>query len=269
MTHPPLPSTPELESRLSFAAQHTMPCAKLALQWFGKDTYAPDHKADGTPVTIADQSIETEIRKRIAASFPDDGILGEEFPDKPGTNDFQWVIDPIDGTISFVQGVPLFGTMLACLYKGSPVIGAIAMPCLDELVYAGTGLGAFHQTSESTAPARVSSVSSLDQALVTTTALTYFNTPVLRAKYEQIDTQAKHTRGFPDCYGIVLLATGRVDAVIEPSVALWDIASVPPIITEAGGVSTDIDGQSTVHTGSLLAAAQGVHDQLLKLIQSE
>ena len=246
-----------------------MPCAKLALQWFGKDTFTPDHKADGSPVTVADKAIETELRKRITASFPDDAILGEEFDDKPGSSDYQWIIDPIDGTISFVQGIPLFGTMLACLYKGTPVIGAIAMPCLDELVYAATGLGAFHQThSNAPVPARVSDVNELSIALVNTTAMTYFTTPPLRALYDNIDTACKYTRGFPDCYGIVLLATGRVDAVIEPVVALWDIASVRPIISEAGGVSTDIAGDNTVHTGSLLAATPGVHAQLLKMTGS-
>jgi histidinol-phosphatase len=261
--------TQEIQTRLAFAAANTMPCAKLALQWFGKDTYTPDDKADGTPVTIADKTIETELRKRISNNFPNDGILGEEFPDKDGTNDYQWVIDPIDGTISFVQGIPLFGTMLALLKNGTPVLGAIAMPCLDELVYAATGLGCFHQTIDNPpAPARVSQVDQLSDALVNTTAMTYFTTPKLRALYEQIDAASKHTRGFPDCYGIVLLATGRVDAVIEPTVALWDIASVPTIIHEAGGISTDITGKETVYTNSILAATPKVHSDLLKLIDS-
>jgi len=263
---PPL----EIHARLQFAATNTMPCAKLALDWFGKDTFTPDHKADGSPVTIADKAIETEIRKRIEEAFPNDAILGEEFEDKPGTNDYQWVIDPIDGTISFVQGIPLFGTMLACLHKGTPVIGAIAMPCLDELVYAATGLGCFHQLNGNPPiPARVSTVDQLDQALVNTTALTYFTTPQLRAFYEQMDAKSKYTRGYPDCYAIVLLATGRVDAVVEPTVAIWDIASVPPIISEAGGLATDIAGQHSVHTHSLLASTPAVHSQLLNLIQSQ
>ncbi len=266
MTPPPL----EINARLHFAATNTMPCAKLALKWFGKDTFTPDHKADGSPVTIADKAIETEIRKRIEETFPNDAILGEEFEDKPGTNDYQWVIDPIDGTISFVQGIPLFGTMLACLHKGTPVIGAIAMPCLDELVYAATGQGAFHQiNSNDPVPAKISDVNQLGNALVNTTAITYFNTPKLRTLYERIDTECKYTRGFPDCYGIVLLATGRVDAVVEPTVAIWDIASVPPIISEAGGLATDTAGQHTVHTNSLLAATPAVHSQLLNLIQTQ
>jgi len=259
----------ELQTRLAFAATNTMPCAKLALQWFGKDTFTPDHKADGSPVTVADKAIETEIRKRISAAFPDDAILGEEFPDKDGTNDYQWVIDPIDGTISFVQGIPLFGTMLALLKNGTPVLGAIAMPCLDELVYAATDLGCHHQTNDNPpVPAKISKINQLSDALVNTTALTYFTTPKLRTLYNQIDAAAKHTRGFPDCYGIVLLATGRVDAVIEPSVALWDIASVPPIIHEAGGVSTDLAGNNTVHTNSILAATPGVHDELIAMTKT-
>lgn len=245
-----------------------MPCAKLALKWFQSDDCIPDHKSDGTPVTIADRTIETELRNRIAKAFPDDAILGEEFPDEPGTSSYEWVIDPIDGTISFVQGIPLFGTMLACLKDGIPVIGAIAMPCLDELVFAATGLGAFHQQFGSEPkPARVSTVDQLDQALVNTTALTYFTSPQLRELYDQMDSSSKHTRGFPDCYGIVLLATGRVDAIVEPYVALWDIASVPPLIHEAGGKCSDFAGNPSVHNGSLLAATKGVHKQLLKMTQ--
>jgi histidinol-phosphatase len=260
------PPTEELQQRLAFAAANTMPCAKIALNWFGKDTFKPDHKSDGTPVTIADQTIETELRNRIANDFPDDGILGEEFPDKDGSTHYQWVIDPIDGTISFVQGIPLFGTMLACLYNGVPVLGAIAMPCIDELVYAANGLGCFHKVCEDDPkPARVSHVDQLDGALVNTTALTYFDTPQLRDLYLKIDKAAKYTRGLPDCYGFVLLATGRVDAVIEPNVSLWDIASVPPIIHEAGGISTDLSGKDTVHTNSIIAATPGVHKALLEM----
>ena len=246
-----------------------MPCSKLALKWFQSDQCEADHKSDGTPVTIADRTIETELRKRICKAFPDDAILGEEFPDEPGTSGYQWVIDPIDGTISFVQGIPLFGTMLACLKDGVPVLGAIAMPCLDELVYAGSGLGAFHvQSGSDPTPARMSTVDTLSKALINTTALTYFTTPELRTLYDEIDSASKHTRGLPDCYGIVLLATGRVDAVIEPNVALWDIASVPPLIQEAGGTCTDFAGDPSVHSGSLLAATNGVHSELLEMTRS-
>jgi fructose-1,6-bisphosphatase/inositol monophosphatase family enzyme len=157
--------------------------------------------------------------------------------------------------------------MLACLYDGVPVLGAIAMPCIDELVYAANGLGCFHKVCEDDPkPARVSSVNQLSDALVNTTALTYFNTPELRALYDQIDQASKYTRGLPDCYGFVLLATGRVDAVIEPSVSLWDIASVPPLIHEAGGISTDLAGKDTVHTKSIVAATPGVHAQLMQLM---
>lgn len=259
----------EIKARLDFTASTIMPCAKIALQWFQNADCKPDHKSDGTPVTIADRTIETELRNRISKAFPNDAILGEEFSDQQGTSGYQWVIDPIDGTISFVQGIPLFGTMLACLKDDVPVIGAIAMPCLDELVYAATGLGAFHQRADSEpVPARTSKIQQLDHALVNTTALTYFTTPELREFYDQMDASCKHTRGLPDCYGIVLLATGRVDAIVEPNVALWDIASVPPLVNEAGGTCTDFAGNQSVHTGSLLAATKGVHEQLLCMTQA-
>ncbi|MFK7758494.1 MAG: inositol monophosphatase family protein [Phycisphaerales bacterium] len=259
----------ELKARLDFASANIMPCAKLSLKWFNNASLTADHKSDGSPVTIADKAIETEIRSRISRAFPDDAILGEEFDDKPGTNEYKWVIDPIDGTISFVQGIPLYGTMLACLHNDTPVLGAIAMPCLDEMIYGATGLGAFHQNKlETPTKAQVSTTSKLNQALISTTSLTYYDTPELRHLYEQLDNASKHTRGFPDCYAIVLLATGRIDAVIEPNVQIWDIASVPPIISEAGGISTDMHGNATVDSNAIVASAPELHPHLIALTKS-
>ena len=257
----------DLKARFDFAVDAATASSRLTLDYFGQRSLLDETaKADGSPVTAADRACESDLRARIQERFADDAILGEEFERKAGSSDFEWVIDPIDGTISFVQGVPLYGTMLACMRNGVPEIGVIAMPALDETVYAALGHGAwFRQGAYQPVPARVSPVDRLDQAIVNTTSMSYFVTPEHRRLYERLDAGAKHTRGWSDCYAWVLLATGRVDAVIEPVLSLWDFAAAIPIVTEAGGAWSDFAGVRNVETGEIVAA----NATLLTQIQDE
>ncbi|PCI09375.1 histidinol phosphate phosphatase [bacterium] len=260
----------DLQQRLDFAVAAAQRSAKLTLEYFGTSDLDQTTKHDGTPVTVADRACETDLRKQISEVYPEDSILGEEFERKVGTSEYEWIIDPIDGTISFVQGVPLFGTMFACMKNGTPVLGVIAMPALNETVYAGVGLGCWHTTNGSDPiRAQVSSVDQLDQSLISTTSMSYFTTPALRKLYEQLDAHAKHTRGWSDCYGWVLLATGRVDAVVEPVLSLWDFAAAIPIINEAGGRCTDLSGVETLESGELVASNGLLQEELIALIQSQ
>lgn len=256
----------ELQLRLDFAVSAAQASSKLTLKYFGTDNLDQSTKHDGTPVTIADRACETDLRERISIAYPEDSILGEEFDRKIGTSEYEWVIDPIDGTISFVQGVPLFGTMLACMKNGFPILGVIAMPALDETVYAADNLGCWH-SSKGTHPtlAHVSAVAKINEALINTTSMSYFVTPEHRRLYEQLDAQSKHTRGWSDCYGWVLLATGRVDAMVEPVLSLWDFAAAIPIITEAGGNWTDLSGNQSLDSGEMIASNGKLHDQILAL----
>lgn len=262
--------TPDpITTRLDFARANTMECAKIALQYFQTPEARPDHKSDGSPVTIADRAIETELRKRIEHHFPDDTIRGEEFPTKEGSTDFEWIIDPIDGTVSFVQGVPLFGTMLACLHKGTPTIGAIAIPCLDEMVIAATGHGATHiRAGHPDTPCNVTTNAPLSSALVVTTTPDSFRDRNALHIHDTLAQSARSLRGWSDCYAFVLLATARIDAVIEPVVSIWDIASVPPIITEAGGAWSDLKGNHALDTGHFLACAAPLHPELLRITKA-
>lgn len=257
----------DLQARLDFAVIAVQASSKLTLNYFGDANLDQSTKQDGTPVTAADRACESDLRDRISKVYPEDSILGEEFDRKAGTSEYEWVIDPIDGTISFVKGVPLFGTMLACMKNGFPVLGVIVMPVLEETVYAADGLGCWH-TTKGFQPKRthVSQITKLDQALVNTTSMSYFTTPEHREIYKQIDTQAKHTRGWSDCYGWVLLATGRVDAMIEPVLSLWDFAAAIPIITESGGFWSDLSGKQSIETGEMVTANSDIHAQLLALI---
>lgn len=257
-----------IQTRLDFVREHTMDCAKLALDWFRTDEADPEEKADGSPVTIADRAIETELRRRIAEAFPDDTVRGEEFPDTEGTSGYEWIIDPIDGTVSFVHGVPLFGTMIGVLDRGVPTIGAIAMPCLDEMVLGAIGHGATHvRAGHPDTPLHLRGTDSLDESVVVITAPRCFIDAGLWTLYEQIVRQGKVVRGWSDCYAFVLLVTGRADAVVETGVNLWDLAPVPPLVQEAGGRWSDFDGAPRVDTGTMICGSAGVHAQLLGVIE--
>lgn len=255
----------ELEKRLEYAVEIAKQAGEVTLKYFGKlDPGQRRLKPDGTPVTIADQESETLLRELIAERYPDDAILGEEFDDKPGTSGFKWVIDPIDGTISFVQGVPLYGTMLACLQDDQPILGVIHMPALDETVWAADGLGCWHrQGTNPPVQGALTSTARPEDTLLVSTSLSYFTTPPLRALYEQLDSICRLSRGWSDCYGWVLLATGRVDAIIEPELSLWDFAAALPIIRELGGIWSDLEGNSTLEVKQILAANPKLQSTLL------
>lgn len=260
----------DLRQRLEFAVDAAKASSRVTLKYFGqRSTLDERAKADGSPVTIADRESEADLRHRIGVVYPDDSILGEEFDRKVGSSEYEWVIDPIDGTISFVQGVPLYGTMLACLRDGHPELGVIVMPALHETVYAADGLGCWRQQATSEpVPARVSQVDRLENALVNTTSMSYFRTAEHRALYERLDAEAKYSRGWSDCYGWVLLATGRVDAVIEPVLSLWDFAAAIPIVREAGGEWSDFGGRKALESGEMVAANRALLDQILCLTRS-
>lgn len=259
-----------LEQRLEFARTIAHEAGDITLRYFGKlNADQRDAKGDGTPVTIADRASETHLRERISEAYPDDAILGEEFEDRPGSSGYQWVIDPIDGTISFVHGVPLYGTMLACLHKGTPVLGVIWMPALSEGVYAATGLGCWlERTGSDPVRSTISQTEELGKTLLNTTSMSYFLTPELRALYEHLDRVCKHTRGWSDAYAWVLLASGRVDAVIEPELKIWDFAAAIPIILESGGIWSDLAGKSSMDSTQVLAANPALHAQLLDQIRA-
>jgi histidinol-phosphatase len=137
---PPLPS--DLQPRLALAIEAAREAGQITLEYFRRDDLEVELKCDDTPVTAADRRAEQCLRQRIATAFPDDGILGEELGERPGTSGFRWIVDPIDGTKSFIHGVPLFGTLIGLEREGESVLGVIRIPALDECVYAARGLGA-------------------------------------------------------------------------------------------------------------------------------
>ncbi len=259
----------QLQDHLNFAIKATQASSKTTLGYFAQSINY-QCKDDGTPVTIADRNCETHLRNQIQAAYPNDSILGEEFDSVQGSSGYEWVIDPIDGTISFVQGVPLYGTMLGCIKDGQPILGVIVMPALNETVYAAKGLGCWHTTKNS-APKRVhvSTNDKIDESIINTTSMSYFTTEPQRDLYNTLDQASKYTRGWSDCYGFVLLATGRVDAIIEPFLNLWDYAAAIPIIQESGAIWSDFANNQSLDTVEMIAANPQIHAQIMDLITPE
>jgi histidinol-phosphatase len=225
-------------------------------------------KRDGTAVTEADRACETFLRDGILTAFPADAVLGEEFGLTEGDSGYRWILDPIDGTTSFIHGVPLFGTLIAVEHEGRPAAGVIHMPALDETVYAARGSGAWHSRAGSDpARARVSAVDRLAEAMVITTSLDYFKPAGIASAWDAIRARSSATRGWSDCYAFLLVATGRAEAAVEPCVKLWDVAAIQPIIEEAGGIFSDWSGRPDASAPMCLATNGRIHDELLSIVR--
>jgi histidinol phosphatase-like enzyme (inositol monophosphatase family) len=236
------------ETLMQAAAEVARLAGDVALGYF-RGRLAVDVKADGSPVTVADRTAEERARAWIDRRFPADGILGEEFglarPDAPR----RWVVDPIDGTKSFVRGVPLWGTLVAVCEGETVLAGAVYLPPSGELVAAAPGCGAWADGVR----CRVSAVGALADATVLTTDERFKEAPARRAGWEALSQAAQVSRSWGDCYGYVLVATGRAEAMVDPVLSPWDAAAVLPIVVEAGGVFTGWDGRATAFGGSAVA----------------
>jgi histidinol phosphatase-like enzyme (inositol monophosphatase family) len=238
----------DLRSRLDLAVLAGRSAGRIAAGYFAHLKFDVETKHDGTPVTIADRQTECELRRHIEQAFPEDAILGEEFPSRPGESGWRWILDPIDGTKSFIHGVPLFGTLIGIEFEGECVAGVIELPALNERVFAARGQGAWHvKGDEPRQPARVSAIRSLSESLFCCGSVTTFVNEHRLDVFETLRAASKLSRGWGDCYGYVLVATGRAEVMVDPVLNVWDMAALLPILTEAGGTFTDWQGQATIH----------------------
>ena len=232
-----------------------------AMQWFGRGV-AVETKGDGSPVTIADRSAEEAARSWIGSHFPQDGVQGEEFPPIRPEAKRQWIIDPIDGTKAFVRGVPLWGALVAVCEGDHVLAGAAYFPAVRELVNAAPGEGCWWNGAR----AQVSAVSSLAQATVLVTDERFPERPTRAANWRQLARKAGVARTWGDCYGYLLVATGRAEVMVDDIVNPWDAAALYPVITEAGGVFTSWRGVRTAFGGDIIATngalASVVREQL-------
>lgn len=221
-------------------------------------------KADGSPVTIADRGAETAVREWITRWFPDDGIEGEELGIIRPDATRRWIVDPIDGTKTFVRGVPLWGTLIAVAERDQVLAGAAYFPVVNEIVAAASGEGTWWNGSR----CAVSSVDSLDRALVLTTDQKFSGDAAKRAAWQRLNDRAALTRTWGDCYGYLLVATGRAEVMVDPVMAAWDSAAFLPIIEEAGGVFTDWLGKRTAFGGNAIATNAAIATETRALMLS-
>ncbi len=261
------PPGADIAGRLELAIQAAREAGRITLEHFRRADLEVERKGDDSPVTVADRQAEQHLRRRIAEAFPDDAVLGEEFPHRPGSSSFRWILDPIDGTKSFIHGVPLYGTLVGVEHQGQPVLGLILIPALDECVYAATGQGAWYVSGGGNPqPAKVSDCPTLSEGLFLTSEVSNFSQIGRRDVYDRLETAARLSRTWGDCYGYLLVATGRAELMVDPVAAVWDLAALLPVIQEAGGTFSDWQGRPTIHSGQSVATNGRIHDQALALI---
>lgn len=256
----------QLVPRLELAKAIALEAGEITLGYFARSDLAVERKADSSPVTIADREAEQHLRARIAAAFPDDGILGEEFGEVAGLSGFRWVLDPIDGTKSFIHGVPLYGNMVAVERDARGVIGVVNIPALQEYVFAAQGQACWYvRGSQSPVPARVSNTKDLSDGLFCTSEVLGFDQRTRREAFDRLQTAARLTRTWGDCYGYLLVATGRAEVMVDPVMNVWDAAAIQPILEEAGGTFTDWQGSPTIHGGEGIGTNRLVEAAVLEI----
>jgi len=257
---------PEFLARLETALSAARQAGRSTLEFFQQANLQVDRKSDNSPVTEADRQAEQLLRSRISDTFPGDAILGEEYGEQAGDSGFRWILDPIDGTKSFISGVPLYATLVGVEHQGRGVIGVIDIPALDECVYAASGHGAWHVKGDAEPrPARVSTREKLADGLFVTSQVDSFAERGALEAYLELERKAYVTRTWGDAYGYLLVATGRAEVMVDPIVNLWDTAALGPVLEEAGGALTDWQGRPTIHGGEAIGCNPHVLDEVLAI----
>jgi len=262
----------DIAVRLETAVAAVRLAAADTLRRFGDPGLAVEEKADASPVTAADRAAEAILRRELLGRFPHDAFLGEETGSTAGTSGYEWVVDPIDGTKSFIRGVPLYATLVGCRRGGAGVVGVIAIPALDEIVWAASGGGAWHAVGGRTPrAARVSARALLADALVCSSDFVSFGRNAGGAgdaARTRIERACRIARTWGDGYGYLLVATGRAEVMIDPLLNPWDAAAVETVVTEAGGRFSDWQGRPRIDSGDGVATNGLLHDEVLALLKT-
>lgn len=255
-------NTPSLPTLLHLATDAAYLAGRRTLAYFNTGV-AVEIKADDTPVTRADRESEELIRARIARYFPTHEIVGEEGGTTRGDPRYRWIIDPIDGTKTFIHGVPFYGVMIGVEIDGAPSVGAVYMPALDEMLCAATGLGCLWNGRKS----GVSPIDKLSDAVLLTTNV---STCMARSDtFEKLAAATKFNRTWGDCYGYALVATGRAEIMLDPAMNPWDCAAIFPIIHEAGGNFATWQGEATIYGKDAYACNAALNAQVAEILRAE
>lgn len=248
---------------LEFAQELAWHAGKITLAYFGTGV-VPELKADQSPVTIADRQSEERMRAMIEARFPDHGILGEEYGEtNPGAR-YRWILDPIDGTKSFVQGVPLYGVLVGLERDNAPIVGVCFFPALNEMAAAAQGEGCTFNGRA----AHVSGVTRLADAVLLASDVESFAESGRAEVYDSLRSEVKLARTWGDCYGHVLVATGRAELMLDPIMNVWDCAALLPIVQEAGGTFTDWNGTPTIHGANAISTNGHLFADVMRAIKA-
>lgn len=253
----------DVQSALEFALEAAWTAGRVTLRYFQTDL-AIERKADRSPVTAADREAEEALRAMIESTWPEHGIIGEEFAHKQGDSTLKWILDPIDGTKSFICGVPLYATLVALIDEERPLLGVVHFPALNETVYAARGKGCFWNGRR----ARTSSVDTMAQATLVASGLRHFAPHGKAEAWQRLVAATGIQRTWGDAYGYALVATGRAEIMVDPVMAVWDAAPIQVIMEEAGGHFTDWQGTATIHQGEGIATNAALFDEVMRLIGS-
>lgn len=273
----PVALASEMNGRLQFALDLAIAAGSATLPFFRSSAVQVERKRDKSPVTAADKSAEQIARGMIGDRYREDAILGEEFGVIEGQSEYEWIIDPIDGTKSFISGVPLYSSLIGMTYRGEPTIGVIYIPVLGELVIAAKGLGAWYGVAPLPGDldygidpgsivlqrCQVSAQPKLEDGLLVTSQVDNFGVRQAESAYKNLEKLAYVTRTWGDGYGYLLVATGRAEAMVDPVVNPWDVAAVAPVIQEAGGTFSTWNGEYDIRVPHCLGSNGHVHERVL------
>lgn len=249
-----------LNEHKKFAKELAILSGKVIRSYF-RSKLKVDSKSDDSPVTIADKKAEELMRELIMKEFPSYGIIGEEFGEFNPEAEYKWVLDPIDGTKSFIAGTVTFGTLIALLHLGKPVLGVINQPVLNEFL-----LGDNLVTTLNDEEVKVRECNSLAEAWLLTTDHLLIEKYQDLKKFESLIRKVKIYRQWGDCYGYYLVATGYADIMLDPIMNIWDTAALVPVITGAGGIITDFEGNDPMKGKSVIAASPYIHSEIVKIL---
>jgi len=255
--------TESLSDYLNFATEIAWQAGRLTLGYFQTDL-RPEFKPDDTPVTIADRKAEELIRAWIEKRFPHHAIVGEEYgAAEPGAATHRWYVDPIDGTRSFVRGVPMYAVLIGLEIEERVDVGVAYFPALGEMLSAARGLGCWWNGL----PARVSETARLQDGLLVHSDICSFESYGREAAWRRLGAAAGFRAGWSDAYGHLLVATGRAELMLDPIMNDWDCGPFPVILEEAGGYFGDWSGNPTIHAGEAISTTAALLPQVLHLIQ--
>lgn len=233
------------------------------LKYFKKEVEVIS-KADDSPVTIADRETEQVMRREINKRYPDHGIIGEEFGKENEESNIQWVLDPIDGTKSFIHGIPLYTTLIGILVENEPQVGIIYAPVLEELCAAAIGHGATLNGK----PCHVRTTETLEEATFLVTEIDRFRLMGQQDLFQELMDHTKLHRTWGDAYGHMMVATGRADLMYDPELNIWDAAALLPVVQEAGGIFSDNKGQQTIHSGHGYSTNKALFPQVKNIVEA-